>query len=125
MPPVNQPAGSRVPLVAWTVSSSILAVVMAIMAIYFYVDSSKVKDQAETQKHALDEVVTPDMLRTQGDDFDKLRNARSDPARGFDGSMKLVTVAMKQRDQLAKLIGSDNDATAFSTGKTLIDKAKA
>jgi hypothetical protein len=123
MPAPNQ--GSRVALVTWTVLASILAVAMTIVTIYFYVDSSKTKETSEDTKKKLEEVVTLEMMRSQGDDLEKLRAARSDTDRGMETSMKLLNVAMTERNQLAKLIGSDNDATAYKSAKALIEKVKA
>ena len=55
MPPVS-PAGSRTAAVTWAVVVAIVAVAMAIVAIYFYADANKSRDALETHRKAVAEV---------------------------------------------------------------------
>lgn len=122
MPPVNQ--GSNKALVAWTAIMSIVAVAMLILTIYFYVDASKADDRMKNATDAVKKVVTTAVISAEADEIGKLEAAQSDAARGFQG-MSLFNVALAQRNALAKLIGSDDEALAATSAKAAIDKAKA
>ncbi len=121
MPPVNP--GSRTTLIVWTVLVSIIGVTASILAIYFYVDMNRVTERLDNQAKQFGEVVSPDMLKSE--ELDKLRSARNDPNSGLNSSMKLLDVALAQRNNLGKLIGSEDPAAATTAARSALDKAKA
>lgn len=122
MPPVAPPQRSG-PLVIWLVVGWIVGVAALIVAIYFYVEGDRATELLKNQTRQFSEVVTPDMLK--GEDVDKLKAARDDEKNGFNRSMKLLDVAILQRNNLAKLVGgSDDPATATGAARNAIEKAK-
>src|ERR1041385_7211417 len=102
MPPVNQ--GSRSTLFMWTATATILAVVCAIFAIVFYVNSTKADDQVKSLGKQYEKVTSKQNLTNQQDEIQKLLDARSDPTRGLDSTMMAFQVALAERNNLAKLI---------------------
>src|SRR5450432_2228267 len=116
----SQRSGS---LVLWLVVGWILCITSLILGIYFYVDADRVSKQSKQQTLQYNEVIAPEMLKS--DDLDKLRTAKNDPNSNF-GGMRLLDVALAQKGQLAKLIsGSDDDATATGAAAHAIANAKA
>ena len=122
MPPVNQ--SSRTALVTWTVVTTVLFVVTTILSIYFYVAATKATEQNANLTKSYGEVLAPESLT--GEDIDKLRAARADTKAGMNDSMKLMDVALTQRNNLAKaIVGSDDPSAANAAIKPYLDKAKA
>jgi hypothetical protein len=101
------------PLIVWLVVGWIVGVAALIFAIYFYVESDRATKVLDTQTKQYSELATPDMLKS--DDMEKLRNARSDEKSGMNSSMKLLDVAILQRNNLAKLISNTDDPIAAQT----------
>jgi hypothetical protein len=122
MPPVA-PAQRSGPLIVWLVVGWIVGVAALIFAIYFYVESDRANKVLDQQTRQYSELATPDMLKSE--DMDKLRNARSDEKSGMNSSMKLLDVALLQRNNLAKLISNTDDPIAAQTAAAnAIKKAK-
>jgi hypothetical protein len=123
MPPVSQ--GSRVPIYAATVVSSIIAVAMLITAIYFYVDASKSADKLTTREKQFSRVITPGVMTQEAEEISKLEAVKQDPARGLTASMTGFDVLLAQRNNLSKLMNGDTDeAKALVGAKSAIEKAK-
>jgi hypothetical protein len=104
-PPANQ--GSRAVLVTWTVVTAILFVTATVFAIYFYVDASKVSELAKTNGAKYADIIDESALGNPSNDFTALqaaRHATGSPIPGINPSMKLLDVALAQRNYLAKLI---------------------
>jgi hypothetical protein len=109
-------------LVLWLVIGWILCITALIFAIYFYVDANRVNDRLKVQTTQYNEVASPEMLKS--DELDKLRTVKNDPNGGMSG-MKLIDVALAQRDKLAKLIsGSEDDVAAAAAASHAMDNAK-
>jgi hypothetical protein len=117
-------------MVTWIVVTAIVSVTCAVLAIYFYVDANKARDEAETLNKQYKEVVVPAALK--GDDVNKLierRNAPDAAALGYNPGMTALDVALKERDDLARKISSTATAeTALSSAdetiKASAEKAK-
>jgi hypothetical protein len=124
MPPVAPQRSG--PLVVWLVVGWIVGVAALIFAIYFYVDADRNTKLLSQQQQQYSKLATPDMLK--GEDFAKLEAARDDPnaaALGLNSSMKLLDVALAQRNNLAKLIAnSDDPAVAQTAAANAIKKSK-
>lgn len=105
MAPVNQ--GSRGAMITWTVVTTILFVTATIFAIYYYVEANRVTTEAATTAGKFREVVTEAGLQTP--EVNALREMRSNDALGFNSSMSLLDVAMKQRDDLARRVAVSPD----------------
>jgi hypothetical protein len=100
MAPVNQ--GSRGALITWTVVTTILFVTATIFAIYYYVESNRVTTEATTTASKFREIVSEAALTST--EVNELKDMRTQDALGFNSSMTLLDVAMKQRDDLARRI---------------------
>lgn len=105
MTPANQ--GSRGALIGWTVATTILFVTATIFAIYYYVEANRVTTEAQSTAGKFREVVTEASL--QSGEVAALKEIRGNDALGFNPSMSLLDVAMKQRDDLAKRIAVSPD----------------
>jgi hypothetical protein len=104
-PPANQ--GSRAVLVTWTVITAILFVTATVFAIYFYVDASKVAELAKTNSAKYADIVDDATLGSPTPDMESLkaeRTAASAAVPGINPSMKLLDVALAERNYLATLI---------------------
>jgi hypothetical protein len=128
-PPANQ--GSRAALVTWTVITAILFVTATIFAIYFYVDSAKVNELAKTNAAKYADIVDEATLSNPSPDFTSLQTARhatDSVIPGINPSMKLLDVAIAQRNYLASLIAgssvTDPDKAA-AAAKTAISQGAA
>jgi hypothetical protein len=128
-PPANQ--GSRAVLVTWTVITAILFVTATVFAIYFYVDASKVSELAKTNSGKYADIIDDSALGSPSPDFQGLRDARTAQTSNIPGinpSMKLLDVAIAQRNYLATLIAgaatTDPDKAA-GVGKAAIAQAAA
>jgi hypothetical protein len=99
---VNQ--GSRGALVTWTVIMTILFVTMTIVAIYSYVEAGNQREAATKLAQQYGDILAEGELSSP--DLAALKEARSSAPEGSDinPSMKLMRVAMAQRDALARLI---------------------
>jgi hypothetical protein len=128
-PPANQ--GSRAVLVTWTVITAILFVTATVFAIYFYVDASKVSELAKTNAQKYADVVEDAALASPSADYESLRSARTGGGTslftGINPSMKLLDVALAERNQLAGLItgGTTDPNLAFKAGRDALAKGKA
>jgi len=126
-PPANQ--GSRAALVTWTVVTAILFVTATVFAIYFYVDASKVSELAKTNAAKYTDIIDDAGLGNPSQDFQNLRTDRTatdSPIPGINPSMKLLDVALAQRDYLATLIAATADPDkAAAAGKAAIVQAGA
>jgi hypothetical protein len=115
-PPANQ--GSRAVLVTWTVITAILFVTATVFAIYFYVDASKVSELAKTNAAKYADVVDDAAIASPSADFESLRSARTAGTafsiQGINPSMKLLDVALQERNELIKKItgATANDPNA-------------
>jgi hypothetical protein len=122
-PPANQ--GSRATLVTWTVVTAILFVTATVFAIYFYVDASKVDQLAKTNAAKYADYVDDGELGSPTADITGLKTARqgSDNPQitGINPSMKLLDVALAQRNALATKITTG----ASVAGSTDPDKSVA
>lgn len=105
MTPANQ--GSRGALIGWTVTTTILFATATIFAIYYYVEANRVTKEAQSTASKFREVVTEASL--QSGEVAALKEIRGNDALGFNPSMSLLDVAMKQRDDLAKRIAVSPD----------------
>jgi len=117
MPPVNQ--GSRGTMIAWLVATTVAAVAAIICAIYFYVESNRVTQEAATLTGKYKEVVAEAALASS--DVQDLKAKRSEE--GYNPRMTVLDVALKQRDDLAaRMAGagatSDKAMTASSKAVT-------
>jgi hypothetical protein len=122
MPPVNQ--GSRSALVTWTVVTTILFVTATIIAIYSFVDANDVRAKANTTATTYRQVVSEAALSSP--QLEELRSARENTEAGYNSSMTLLDVALKQRDDLARAItGSPNFNLAMQELRRLRGKVPA
>jgi len=108
MVPANQ--GSRGALVMWTVVTTILFVTATIFAIYFYVAADNVSREAKTTAEKFKKVVSEAQL-TSNDvaALEQLRGDEAMQAAGFNSSMSLLDVAIKQRDDLGTRLSGSSD----------------
>jgi hypothetical protein len=121
MPPATT-AGSRTAAVTWAVVFAIIAVTMSIFAIYFYADANKSRDALETHRKTVAEVV-PD-ADLQGEAVTRLRAIRSAENSGYTPNMSLLSVAMQDRDALARMVaGAGNEDTAKQVGAAALAEA--
>jgi hypothetical protein len=121
MPPATS-AGSRTAAVTWAVVFAIIAVTMSIFAIYFYADANKSRDALETHKKTVAEVV-PD-ADLQGEAVSRLRAIRDAENSGYTKSSSLLSVAMQDRDALARMVaGAGNEDTAKQLGAAALAEA--
>jgi hypothetical protein len=107
-PPIQSNAGSRAALITWTVITSILFVVAAVLAIFAHVDRNKVAAELKQSQQKYAEWVSES-------DFNSELRTGLQAAKTEDPSLgdKLVNVAVSQRELLAKKIAgvqSDRDA---------------
>jgi hypothetical protein len=130
-PPANQ--GSRAVLVTWTVITAILFVTATVFAIYFYVDATKITELSKTNAAKYADIIDDATLGSPTPDITGLQTARhaTDSPFGADitSSMKLLDVALAQRNDLAKLItggaSTDPDAAAKAAQAAITQAAKA
>jgi hypothetical protein len=127
-PPANQ--GSRAVLVTWTVITAILFVTATVFAIYFYVDATKITELSKTNAAKYADIIDDAALGAPSPDFQGLQTARHDatsPIPGVNPSMKLLDVALAQRNYLASLItggtSTDPDAAAKAAQAALTQAA--
>ena len=123
-PPIATQSGSRAALVTWTVVSSILFVVMTVLAIFATVQSNKATAELATLQSRYGSVVSEADLG--GDTVTMLTSAKAANPTAYPGTMSLLNVALTQRDTLARRIGgtaSDADATAAAAAA--LNKVKA
>jgi hypothetical protein len=121
MPPAAT-AGSRTAAVTWAVVFAIIAVTMSIFAIYFYADANKSRDALETHRKTVAEVV-PD-ADLQGEAVNRLRAIRGAENSGYSANTSLLSVAMQDRDALARLVaGAGNEDTAKQLGAAALAEA--
>src|SRR3954466_13434178 len=100
MPPVNQ--GSRTALITWTVVTSFLFVIATIFAIYYYVDSSRMRTENADLSKRYNDVVPAAALASS--DIEALRAARDKDENGYNKSAGLLDVSLQRSDKLAKLV---------------------
>ncbi|MEO6437219.1 MAG: hypothetical protein ABIP55_15870 [Tepidisphaeraceae bacterium] len=121
MPPVSSP-GSRNSLIAWAVVFAILWVAFFIVAIYFYATANKFSDQLTTQKKSVQDIVSDADLNS--DAVRRLKDLRGQEGSGFNASMPVFQVAMKERDGLATLIAGPGDQeNPRNAGEAALKKA--
>jgi hypothetical protein len=103
MPPVSQ--SNRGALVTWAVVTGIGFVVCAVLAIYFYVDSSKSATRsAELIKKYNDYIAPGDLAGQAVTDLRAIRSSETPPP-GVTASTPLFNVLVEQRNQFAGLVG--------------------
>jgi hypothetical protein len=111
MAPANQ--GSRNGLIAAVVVFVILFVIAAIFAIYYNAELRK-QEKALTNTQQQYE----DISDLTGPEIEALKRARTEPANNFSRNMKLLDVAVAQRDKLKKIItGNEQQTTAAAIAK--------
>ena len=118
-PPLQTNTGSRAALITWTVITSILFVVSTVLAIFANVDRNRVSVELETLTKKYEGIVRPTDL--DGDVVNSLKAARSNSNGLYSNDMKLLNVALKQRDNLATVIntpGLNSLLTIYPTGAT-------
>jgi hypothetical protein len=111
-PPLQTNTGSRAALITWTVITSILFVVSTVLAIFANVDRNRVSVELDTLQKKYESIVGPTDL--DGDVVSSLKSAKTNNPTLYPGDMKLLNVALSQRDALAKLVNgtpSETDAT--------------
>jgi len=125
MVPANQ--GSRGALVTWTVVTTILFVTATIFAIYFYVAADNTAREARTTAEKFKKVVSEAALTSnEVAALEQTRNDETMQAAGFNSSMSLLDVALKQRDDLAtRLSGSIDFGKAIQSSDRVLKDAAA
>lgn len=119
-PPIQSQSGSRAALVTWTVVSSILFVVMTVLAIFSNVAANKANQEKQSLQQKYAGVVTEGELN--GEAVTQLTSIKTaDPATYTGGALN---VALTQRDLLAKKVGGTS-TDAVTKADELIKKAKA
>ena len=126
MPPVSQ--SNRGALVTWSVVTGILFVVAAVLAIYFYVDSSKVTNRNNDLTKKYNDIIAPgELVGQQVNDLKALRSAENSGLPGVTGNTPLFNVLAEQRNQFAALVGGptakDAPGTAAPAASTALAKA--
>jgi hypothetical protein len=97
MPPVNQ--GSRAGLITSVVVFVVLFITATIFAIYYNAELRKNEKQlADTRRQY------EDISELTGPELTALRDARTDTANGYGANMKLLDVAVAQRNKLEQVI---------------------
>lgn len=104
-PASNQ--GSRSGLIAAVVVFVILFVIATIFAIYYNADLRKQEKALSSTQQQYE-----DISDLTGPELEALKRARSDPANNFNRNMKLLDVAVAQRDRLKKVITGGDQQTA-------------
>ncbi len=123
-PPIQTQGGSKAALITWTVITSILFVVSTVLAIFAHVDRNKISaDLGLLQSKYNDYVAESDL----GQDIGNLRATKANDrtrteGRRFNDDMKLVGIAVAQRDGLVKVIAGAN---AVSEESALLEAANA
>jgi hypothetical protein len=111
MAPANQ--GSRNGLIAAVVVFVILFVIAAIFAIYYNAELRKQEKQLTNTQQQYE-----DISDLTGPEIEALKRARTEPSNNFNRNMKLLDVAIAQRDRLKKVVtGSDQGTTAAAIAK--------
>ncbi|HEY1686363.1 MAG TPA: hypothetical protein VGG19_16475 [Tepidisphaeraceae bacterium] len=125
MPPIA-PQSSRTGLITAVVIFVILFVTAAIFAIYYGVDSAKMREQYTTLKSSVMPRVLPNGTPV-GPEIEELEKAQQDPNHLPDitPSMPLLKVAMQQRDDLKNLIDPNAPSieAAYSAAKASMQSA--
>ncbi len=97
MPPANQ--GSRAGLITSVVVFVVLFIAATIFAIYYNAELRKTEKTLGDTRRQYDEISD-----ATGPELAALREARKDPAAGYTPNMKLIDVAIAQRDKLEQVI---------------------
>jgi len=125
-PPIQQQGGSKAALITWTVITSILFVVATVLAIFAHVDRNKLTLEKESQKKLYDDVIGEADLNS--DLKTRLVEIKSANPTAFPPDMKLINVALAQRDNLVRKIAgaaATGEADAITSADAAIVKAKA
>ena len=131
MPPPTANQGSRAVLVTWTVITAILFVTATVFAIYFYVDASKVSELSKTNAAKYADLIDEGELGSPSQDMQNLRTDRQatdSVIPGINPSMKLLDVALAERNFLAGQIagaGTTDPNKAAAAAKAAIAQAAA
>lgn len=122
-PPLQSNSGSRAALITWTVITSILFVVTTVLAIFANVDRNRVTVELDTLTKKYEGVVSPTDL--DGDVVTGLKSVKSTNSTMYPADMKLLNVAMKQRDGLATVInGTGSESDAAAAARTAITRVR-
>lgn len=109
MPPVSQ-QNSRAGLITAVVIFTILFVTATIFAIYYGVQATQLqKDYSDFKSKYIPRIIPEGGLSSST--ITELEAARSDPNSGMPSSMALLDVAVKQRDDLARIITGTTGST--------------
>jgi len=120
-PPLQTNTSSRAALITWTVITSILFVVSTVLAIFANVDRNRVSVELETLTKKYESIVSPTDL--DGDVVNSLKAAKTNSNGVYPNDMKLLNVALKQRDGLATVInGTPSEADANTAAQTVLKK---
>src|ERR1700753_794744 len=101
MPPIT-PQSRTGPMVTWIVITAITSVTCAVLAIYFYVDSTHSRDEADKLNAQYKEIVAPAAINS--DDINNLKQRRNDTDQGYNSQMTVLDILMKERNDLGKKI---------------------
>lgn len=100
-PPIPSQSGSKAALITWTVITSILFVVSTVLAIFANVEKNKLLLERETKAKQYAVFLNEgDLTGPLKDQLTAARDANTE----FDKNMKLVDVALAQRDALIRKI---------------------
>jgi len=123
-PPLQANTGSRAALITWTVITSILFVVSTVLAIFANVDRNKLSVEYDTLQKKFEAVVSPTDL--DGDVITSLKAAKTNNSTQYPADMKLLNVALKQRDGLATAInGTPSEADANTAAQSALKKVSS
>ncbi|HEX3358417.1 MAG TPA: hypothetical protein VHS31_15695 [Tepidisphaeraceae bacterium] len=114
MPPVS-PASRSGALITWLVVFVLLWVVGTVCAVYYYVDGNKAREDLDNVTKQYSEILPKSEIN--GDDINAIKNKRNEE--GYNGSMSVVDVLKKERDDLATKI--DGGASPDASFKTATD----
>ncbi len=124
-PPIQQQGGSKAALITWTVITSILFVVATVLAIFAHVDRNKITMEKETQKRLYDEVIGEADLNS--DLKNNLVTIKTSNPTAYPPDMKLISVALAQRDNLVRKIagaGAVGETDALAAADAAVVRAQ-
>ncbi len=123
-PPIQSQSGSKAALISWTVITSILFVVATVLAIFAHVDRNKKELELAGVKKKLDSVIRETDIA--GDVKTQLEQARTDDPNTFSSDMKLMDIALTQRNNLVRKIAGatiTNDQLALANSDAALKDA--
>lgn len=126
-PPIQSQGGSRAALITWTVITSILFVVSTVLAIFAHVDRNKILSERDALVLKYNRIINESDLTT---DVGALKATQDNDAtrtegRRFNQDMKLINIAVAQRDGLVKVISGPNASTEEAALTAAADAMKA